>query len=169
MLIQDVGATWGGGGAFTSGTNAKMNLKEWSGKNVWKKVGSATSSNPPDCQASLTKSFTAKDGLDDPMISEEGRRFAAGLMCQLTDAQIQELFTSARVSMSTDYRNHDGTFKSGFDEQKVVAAWVAEFKKKREDVAAGRCKWKNKPADLSVVDNPAGLATVPNNCSAKLF
>ena len=146
-----------------------MNLKEWSGKNVWKKTGSSSSSNPPDCQATLPKSFTAKDGLSDPMISEEGRRFAAGLMCQLTDAQIADLFTTARVSMSPDYRNHDGSFKSGFDEKTVVSQWVDEFKKKREEVAAGRCKWKNQPSDLAVIDNPAGLATVPNNCSAKLF
>jgi hypothetical protein len=45
--------------------------------------------------------------------------------------------------------------------------WVAAFKKKREELAAGRCEWKDKPADLGVIDNPAGLSSVPNYCTAK--
>ena len=32
------------------------------------------------------------DGLSNPKISEEGRRFDAGLMCQLSDRQIEDLF-----------------------------------------------------------------------------
>lgn len=38
MLIQDVGATFGGGGLFTNNSTAKMNLGEWSGKKVWNKA-----------------------------------------------------------------------------------------------------------------------------------
>ena len=40
MIVQDVGATFGGGGVFTSNDSAKMNLQEWSGKHLWKKTGS---------------------------------------------------------------------------------------------------------------------------------
>ena len=67
------------------------------------------------------------------------------------------------------YHNGDGSFKSGLDEATIQKQWVDAFKAKREDLARGRCKWKNKPADLATIDNPAGLATVPNHCSAPPF
>jgi hypothetical protein len=154
MLVQDVGATFGGGGLFTSNSSAKMNLEEWSGKPLWNKTG--TDSAPQECQAELRKSLTATDGLGDPMISEEGRRFDAGLLCQLSDAQIED-------------HNADGSFKRNVDEASIIRKWVDAFKQKRDDLAKGRCLWKNKPADLSAIDNPMGLATVPNYCSAKPF
>ena len=167
MLVQDVGATFGTGGAFTSNDSAKMNLKGWSNLKLWKKVG--TEGAPKQCQAVLHKSLTAKDGLSDPAISEEGRRFDAGLMCQLSDQQIADLFKVARAAEMPEYHNKDGSFKTGVTEASVVQQWVEAFKKKREELASGRCEWKEKPADLSVIDNPMGLATVPNFCAAKPF
>jgi hypothetical protein len=124
---------------------------------VWKSVG-AGQPGTVDCQAELPKSMAAKDGLDSPRISEEGRRFAAGLLCQLSDPQIRNLFTVARVDEMP-----------GVDRASVVNQWVEIFKKKREDVAAGRCKWKAQPTDLKEIDNPMGLSTVPNLCSAHPF
>ncbi len=167
MLVQDVGATFGTGGAFTSNDAAKMNLKGWSNQKLWSKVG--TDGSPKQCQAILHKSLTAKDGLDNPQISEEGRRFDAGLMCQLTDQQIMDLFKASRASAMPEYHNKDGSFKPSVDEASVDQQWVQAFKNKREQLAAGRCQWKEKPADLTVVDNPAGLATVPNYCTAKPY
>ena len=167
MLVQDVGATFGTGGWFTSNTGAKMNLKGWSNKKLWNKVG--TDGKPKACQAGLRKSFTAHDGLNNPAISEEGRRFDAGLMCQLSDAQIEALFKASRAAEMPEYHNSDGSFKAGVDEASVMRDWVAAFKKKREELAAGRCEWKEKPTDLAAIDNPAGLATVPNFCTAKPF
>jgi len=171
MLVQDVGATFGGGGWFTSNGGAKVNLGVWSGKSLWKKAGKPGTPEDqcPICQATLTKSLTAKDGLSDPIISEEGRRFVAGLMCQLSDHQIEDLFKSARVAAMPEWHNHDGSFKSGVDEASVVKKWVDAFKAKREELASGRCRWKTKPADLATVDNPMGLPTVPNFCTAKPF
>jgi hypothetical protein len=167
MLVQDIGATFGGGGLFTSNDSAKMNIEHWSGKNLWKNAG--TVSAPHACQANLRKSLTAKDGLSDPAISEDGRRFDAGLMCQLSDQQIEALFRAARVAAMPRYHNQDGSFKSGVDEASVVHQWVEAFKKKREDLASARCEWKDKPADLAVIDNPMGLTEVPNFCSSKPF
>jgi hypothetical protein len=168
MIVQDVGATFGGGGAFTSNDGAKMNLENWSGKKLWKKVGTpgTDESQCPVCQAILDKSLSATNGLSDPTISEEGRRMLAGLMCQLTDQQIQDLFKAAKVSTMPKYHNADGSFKQGLDEATIEKQWVEAFKAKREDLARGRCRWNNKPADLTSIDNPAGLANVPNNCSA---
>ena len=167
MLVQDVGATFGGGGWFTSNTSAKMNLKIWSSKKLWNKVG--TDGAPKQCEAALRKSLTAHDGLDNPKISEEGRRFDAGLMCQLSDKQIEDLFRSARAAAMPEYHNSDGSFKPGVDEASVIKRWVEAFKQKREDLAKGRCEWKEKPADLNAIDNPMGLSLVPNYCSAKPY
>jgi len=167
MLVQDVGATFGGGGWFTSNGSAKMNLEVWSGKSLWKRAGSDGA--PRQCQATLTKSLTAHDGLSDPIISEEGRRLDAGLMCQLSDQQIEELFRASRAAQMPQYHNHDGSFKPGADEATVIRKWVDAFKQKREELAKARCEWKEKPADFAVIDNPTGLATVPNFCSAKPY
>lgn len=172
LLIQDAGATFGGGGAFTNGTTAKMHLGKWSEKRVWKKVGTTSEPGQPgnsECQAELPKSWAASDGLGHPRISEEGRRFAAGLLCQLSDPQIDALFTVTRVSEQRDYRNADGSFKPGFSEAIVVRQWADVFKRKREELAAGRCRWQTRPADLGEVDNPMGLPTVPSFCQARPF
>jgi hypothetical protein len=171
MLVQDVGATFGGGGWFTSSTSAKMNLDEWSAKKLWNRTGKAGTSEAdlPVCEAQLRKSLAATDGLSNPIISEEGRRFAAGLMCQLNDTQIEDLFKVARVSEMPEYHNSDGSFKPGRDEASIVKQWVDVFKQKREDLASGRCRWKEKPADLTAIDNPARLSPVPNHCSAQPF
>jgi hypothetical protein len=171
MLVQDVGATFGSGGWFTSNSTAKMNLHEWSGKKVWSKAGTAgmNEADCPVCQATLRKSLTATDGLSDPVISEEGRRFAAGLMCQLTDRQIEDLFRVARVATMPEYHNGDGSFKQGLDESTIVRQWADAFKHKREEVASGRCRWKAKPTDFTLIDNPANLPSVPNYCTARPF
>jgi hypothetical protein len=169
MLVQDVGATFGSGGAFTDNKKAKLNLHEWTGKSVWNKVGAAGDSNPPQCQATLHKSLTAKDGLDNPTISEEGRRFTAGLMCQLSDKQIADMFTLSRVYEMPEFHNGDGSYKQGMSQDSIVQEWVTVFKQKREDMAKGRCQWKNQPSDLAVIDNPANLPTVPNNCTSKIY
>jgi len=113
--------------------------------------------------------LTAKDGLSDPTISEEGRRFLAGLMCQLTDAQIEALFKAAHVVDMPEYHNGDGSFKQGLDEATIQKQWVEAFRAKREELASGRCRWKSKPTDLASIDNPMGLATVPNHCQAQPF
>ena len=167
MLVQDVGATLGGGGWFTFNGSAKMNLDNWSHKKLWLSTGTVAA--PHACRAALRKSLAAKDGLSNPGISEEGRRLDAGLMCQLSNAQIQALFHNSRVAEMPKYHNKDGSFKPGVTEAGILAEWVKAFKDKREQLASGRCEWKEKPADLAVVDNPMGLSTVPNFCAAKPF
>lgn len=167
MLVQDVGASLGSGGWFTFNGSAKMNLDNWSNKKLWLSAG--TGSAPRACRAALRKSLTAKDGLSNPRVSEEGRQLDAGLMCQLSDAQIESLFRNSRVAEMPKYHNKDGSFKTGVTEAKVMQDWVKAFKEKREQMASARCEWKDKPADLAVVQNPMSLPTVPNFCAAKPF
>src|SRR5271165_3658187 len=168
MIVQDVGATFGGGGAFTSNDSAKMNLQEWSGKKLWNKTGKPGMSGAdcPVCEAILSKSWSATDGLSDPTVTEEGRRFLAGLICKLSDAQIQDLFKVAQVAWMPKYHNSDGSFKQGLDEATIQKQWVDAFKAKREELASGRCRLKNKSADFAAIDNPMGLSSVPNHCVA---
>ena len=57
-----------------------MNLKNWRAERVWK--------DSPECVGNLPKSLTGT--LDNPVISEAGRRFLADLLSRLTrqpDAQ----------------------------------------------------------------------------------
>lgn len=167
MLVQDVGASWGDGGWFTSNDSAKMNIDTWSNRKLWASAGSEAS--PRQCKAALRKSLTAHDGLSDPAISEEGRRFDANLLCQLSDQQLADMFKVSRAAAMPKYHNSDGSFKPGVDEASVVQKWVVAFKAKREQLAAARCEWKDKPADLALIDNPAKLPTVPNYCTAKPY
>jgi hypothetical protein len=167
MLVQDVGASFGSGGWFTFNGSAKMNLDNWSHKKLWSSVG--TEPAPHACRASLRKSLAAKDGLINPSISEEGRRLDAGLMCQLSDAQIDALFRNSHVAEMPKYHNKDGSFKPGITEDKVLVDWAKAFKNKREQLSSGRCEWKEKPGDLAVVENPMGLPVVPNFCATKPF
>jgi hypothetical protein len=99
-----------------------MNLQGWSNTKLWKKVG--TDGEPKQRQAALRKSLTAHDGLSNPRISEQGRRFDAGLLCQLSDHQIEDLYRASRAAEMPKYHNHDGAFQSGVDEASVIREWV---------------------------------------------
>ena len=83
------------------------------------------------CVGNLPKSLSGT--LDDPLISEEGRRFLAGLLAQLTDTQIGDLFDTARIQLRL--RNPDD-LSSGFG---TVGEWTAAFKQKRNEIASRRC------------------------------
>jgi hypothetical protein len=79
------------------------------------------------------------------------------------------MFTLSRVYEMPEFHNGDGSFKQGMSQDSIVQEWVTVFKQKREDMAKGRCQWKSQPSDLAVIDNPANLPTVPNNCTAKIY
>ena len=64
-----------------------VSLDGWVRVPVWK--------DGARCEARLKGSFTGS--LRNPMIGEAGRAFLAGLLVQLTDAQLRDLFESARV------------------------------------------------------------------------
>jgi hypothetical protein len=84
--------------------------------------------------ARLKGSFTGS--LGNPKISEAGRAFLAGLLTQLSDAQLHDLFETARVKRrSADPSNdpdHDTPPAS-------VDAWVTAFKQKRAQIVDQRC------------------------------
>ena len=124
ILIQDVGVTFGKATLFNANTPSSLNLDGWSNTPVWK---SATG----PCVGNLSKSFTGT--LGEPVISEAGRQFLAGLLQQLTDAQIHDLFEVSRVSLRL---REPGNAKSGFP---TVDEWVTVFKQKRDEIVNRKC------------------------------
>lgn len=124
MIIQDVGVTFGRASTFNNNSKSSANLARWSETPVWK-----DDSGP--CVGNLSKSFTGT--LRHPEISEEGRQFLAGLIEQLTDDQIRELFDVARVTLRV---REPGDARSGFP---TVDEWVSAFKQKRAEIVNRRC------------------------------
>jgi hypothetical protein len=67
------------------------------------------------------------------MISEEGRRFLADLLMQLTDQQLHDFFESARVTLRVrDPRDP----RSGLP---TIDEWVDAFKQKRDQIVNRVC------------------------------
>jgi hypothetical protein len=90
---------------------------------VWKKA--------PGCIGNLSKSITGT--LEDPVISEEGRRFLADLLVQLSDRQIRDLFEVARVELRTRIPGEAASGSATIDE------WVDAFNQKRAQIVGRRC------------------------------
>jgi len=123
MYMHDVGVTFGRANKLNQNPTGSMNLVEWSGAPVWKDTAG--------CVGNLPKSMTGT--LFDPPISEEGRQFLAGLLTQLSDAQLRAMFEAARVELRL---RNPADLSSGFP---TVDEWVAAFKMKREQIVNRRC------------------------------
>ena len=120
MMIHDVGLTFGTATLLNSQERSSANLHEWSRTPIWK--------DEAHCVANLPPSQTGT--LNNPIISEAGRRFLSDLLAQLTDTQIQDLFTSARFGEKPGMNGEGGG---------GVADWAAAFKKKRSEIAGAKC------------------------------
>jgi hypothetical protein len=122
MMLNDVGLTFGKANTFNLNEKA-VNLVEWAATPVWK--------DARQCIGNLSKSFTGT--LKDPVISEEGRKFLAGLLAQLSDKQLRDLFEVSRVTLRL--RSPEKA-RSGFA---TIDEWVAAFKQKRAEIVDHRC------------------------------
>lgn len=123
LMINDLGMTFGRANYLNSNARGSMNLDAWSKLPVWK--------DRERCIANLSRSYTGT--LTDPQVSEAGRAFLADLLAQLSDAQIRDLFTAARVQLRT--RVPDSA-RSGLA---TVDEWVEAFKAKRAQIVDNRC------------------------------
>jgi hypothetical protein len=123
MMINDLGLTFGRGTWVNTNDGSGMNLKAWSATPVWKGASG--------CIGNLPKSFTGT--LDNPAIGEAGRQFLAALLTQLSDAQLRDLFTVARVTLRG---RSPGDGRDGFA---TVDEWVGAFKAKRAEIVNRRC------------------------------
>jgi hypothetical protein len=125
-LVDDLGATFGGAGAFT-GSGAKMSLSNWAKKPVFDPATYRDSGGV--CRGVLAPSNSCSGGIENPVITEAGRQFLLNRLQQLSDAQVHDLFVAARVTDICD----DAT-KCG------VEAWVAAFKDKVRQIATHPCR-----------------------------
>ncbi len=122
LMLNDLGLTFGRGGGLLIKNKNSVNLVKWAQVPVWK--------DPARCVAQLNGSFTS--GLSNPKIGEAGRAFLAGLLAQLSDAQIRDLFESARVNRRPADPHKDGPPGS-------VDEWVKAFELKRAQIVDHRC------------------------------
>jgi hypothetical protein len=109
-MIQDLGATFG---------PDRVDLHNWQAFPVW--VDAKT------CTVSMKTLPFAGATFEDRRISEAGRQMLAGLLDQLTDRQIADLFTAARLA------DYDSIAAEGRD----VGAWVRAFREKITAVKEG--------------------------------
>ncbi|HXG87036.1 MAG TPA: hypothetical protein VNJ02_01775 [Vicinamibacterales bacterium] len=110
LVVKDLGTTFG---KATALNNSKMDLSDWDGSKVWK--------DADRCIGDLPRSFTGS--LENPRISEAGRKFLSDRLAMLSDAQLRDLFTVAQVARRGD----------------TVDEWVRVFKRKRAEIAQARC------------------------------
>jgi hypothetical protein len=123
LMINDLGLTFGRTSRSNANRTSGVNLEAWRTSAVWK--------DESGCIGNLPKSFSGT--LDNPSISEEGRRFLSSLLVQLTDRQIRDLFEVARVELRLRDPND---VSSGFA---TVDEWADVFKQKRSAIANRQC------------------------------
>jgi hypothetical protein len=122
MFVQDVGLTFGHATKFNGTGTESVSLVDWAATPIWK--------DPDRCIANMRKSSTGT--LKDPRISEEGRKFLADLMVQLTDQQLRDLFEVARFSRRPALAGRPGSAAT-------TQQWVDAFKKKRSEIVNRVC------------------------------
>jgi hypothetical protein len=119
LMVSDLGLTFGHGG-LRNRDGDSVNLANWTREPLWK--------DRPRCVAQLKRSFTGS--LGNPQVSEAGRAFLAGLLVQLSDAQLRDLFETARME-----RHHPAKHAPPAS----VDQWVNAFKVKRAEIVDQRC------------------------------
>jgi hypothetical protein len=120
LEVNDLGLTFGHANRLNRNVPGSVNIAEWSRAKIWR--------HDSGCVAAMDESLTGT--LRDPQISEEGRAFLAGLLTQLSDAQIHDLFEVSRF----DQRQIPGKAAAS-----TIDDWVREFKIKRAEIAQRTC------------------------------
>jgi hypothetical protein len=121
LMVSDLGLTFGHSGLLSRNRNS-VSFATWREVPVWK--------DRAGCVAQLKGSFTGS--FSNPKIHEAGRAFLASLLVQLTDAQLRDLFETARVRRRSSDPGKDGPPGS-------VDEWVKTFKLKRAQIVDQRC------------------------------
>ena len=124
LMISDLGLTFGRANRSNANETGSVNLAAWRQTPVWR--------NDSGCTGNLSRSFTGT--LDNPAISEAGRRFLANLLVQLSDRQIRDLFEVGRVGLRL---RSPGDASSGFA---TVDEWLDVFKQKRSEIVTRTCE-----------------------------
>jgi hypothetical protein len=119
MMVQDLGLTFGRANLFNRNMIGSVNFEQWSQAPIWTAA--------PGCIGNLAPSQSGS--LDNPRISEAGRKFLADLLVQLSDQQLHDLFETARFA-----QRKTATVRAATTDQ-----WVDVFKKKRDQIVNRTC------------------------------
>ena len=143
LMIADLGATFGTTiGFITAG--AKMDFENWKKTDIWnsaKEHDFMVQHNQQICIGNLANTHRAgEEGLFDPPISEEGRKFLADLLNQLTVKQIRDVFTAAGVN-----RMGQTIEENGVRRKVTVQDWTDAFVKKRQQINERKCPSPTNP------------------------
>lgn len=112
-IMQDLGATFG---------PTKVDLHNWRHGRIWKDGAS--------CIVSMEHLPWGGGTFPEAKISEAGRRHLLGLLRQLSDAQLKDLFDSSGIT----------TVNQVNAESRRVGAWIAVFKDRVKQISdAGPC------------------------------
>jgi hypothetical protein len=120
LMIADLGKTFGKANTLNRDEPGSVNLKNWREERVWR--------DGSGCVGNMPKSLTGT--LENPVISEPGRRFLAGLLTRLSDEQMRDLFQAARFP---DRVAHGG------EDPGSVQDWVDTLKGKVAEVVNRDC------------------------------
>jgi hypothetical protein len=121
LVLHDVGLTFGHANFLNRNVTAGVNFEQWSETPIWRDKAA--------CIGHLSKSSTGT--LGDPKISEAGRAFLAGLLDQLSEKQLHDLFEIGHV----ERRGRKG----GAEPPASVDEWVRAFMQKRTEIDATHC------------------------------
>lgn len=119
MMIPDLGTTFGHANAFNLDEPGSVNFRNWSRTPIWRDK----EKEKGNCIGNLPGSVTST--LDNPSISEAGRKFLADLLVQLSDGQLHDLFDVARFAHR--------------DPSASIDDWVQVFKQKRDEILNRTC------------------------------
>jgi hypothetical protein len=119
MMVNDLGQTFGRSNLFNRDQVGSVNLEKWAGSHVWSDSKLCFGDLPPSQSGTL----------DNPHISEAGRKFLSDLLMQLTDDQMRAMFDVARFAER----------KEGDHRSPTVDEWVDALKKKRGEIANRTC------------------------------
>jgi hypothetical protein len=126
LLVADLGSTFGRGASRVFGIidkESRPSFAAWSTLPVWEDAHA--------CRAH----FVSRASPSNPVVSEAGRRFLAERLSRLSDAQLRDLFTAARIErLGETMLDSDGKARLV-----TVADWVAAFKRKRNELVQNRC------------------------------
>jgi hypothetical protein len=125
LMVQDLGISFGESTLLNKNTNA-ASFVDWLEVPVWK--------DAPACVARLKGSLTGS--FKNPAISEAGRAFLAGLLVQISDAQLRDLFEVSRVKKRSANPAGDPNEEPP---PATVDDWVKLFKAKRSQIVDHRC------------------------------
>jgi hypothetical protein len=124
LVVADLGNTFGHGSWLHARTVGSANYRQWSTHPVWK--------DRARCQAELPANFTHPT-LENPVISEAGRKFLADLLAQLTEDQIRGLFEVADMP-HRGWRDDKDRKRNG-----TLDEWVAAFHARRDQIVNHTC------------------------------